>query len=176
SDQRQATSDQQQPNDCSGEFRPPLVPVSSMRVSRSRLGRAAVLLIALTVPALGADLKGGDVLGPDNWQAARGLLPDEFLDSYNRGDFRHPIADYKLERFGDDPVFREALDANRGRYGLDAQGSIIDLRTGKPPDYVYAWPFPDIDPKDPQAAMKIVWNYYYTMYYGGNRRTPAALA
>jgi len=139
-----------------------------MRASRLRLGLAAVLLLALAAPALGAELKAGDVLGPDNWEAARGLLPDEFLENYKRGDFRHTIADYKLERFGDDPVFREALDTNRGRYALDEHGSIIDVKTGKPPEYVYAWPFPDIDPADPQAAMKIVWNYYFTMYYGGN--------
>lgn len=115
-----------------------------------------------------AELKPGDVVGPDNWEEARGLLPDEFLQNYKRGDFRHTVAAFDIERIGDDPIFRAAMEANRGRYALTEQGSIIDVRTGQPPDYVYAWPFPDIDPKDPQAAMKVVWNYYYTMYYGGN--------
>ncbi|HSP96799.1 MAG TPA: outer membrane lipoprotein-sorting protein, partial [Candidatus Dormibacteraeota bacterium] len=102
-------------------------------------------------------------------------LPDEFLDCYRRGDFHHRIGDFSIDRIGDDPVFRAAVDANRGRYALSPEGSIIDARTGQPPDYVYAWPFPDIDPSDPQAAMKIVWNYFYTMYYGGNAHYRADL-
>lgn len=126
-----------------------------------------VLLTLLAAPAL-AELKPGDTLGPDNWEQARGLLPDEFLEAYRRGDFRHRVEALHIDRIGDDPVFREAIEANRGRYGLDAEGSIIELTTGAPPDYVYAWPFPDIDARDPQAAMKIVWNYFYTLYYGGN--------
>ena len=115
------------------------------------------------------------VLGPDTWQQAVGLLPDEFLAAYRRGDYRHRIARYNLDLFGDDPVFRAAIEANEGRYDLDADGTIVDKTTGKPPDYVYAWPFPKIDPADPKAAMKIVWNYFYTLYYGGNAHYRADL-
>jgi len=128
-----------------------------------------VLLALLVASPTHAELKPGDTLGQDNWEAARGLLPEEFLESYKRGDFHHRIGEMgSIDRIGDDQVFREAIEANRGRYALDAEGSIIDTRTGQPPEYVYAWPFPDVDAKDPQAAMKIVWNYFYTMYYGGN--------
>ena len=132
-------------------------------------------LILLIVTSAVAELKPGDVLGPDNWEQAKGLLPDEFLESYKRGDFRHRVGDFAIDRIGDDPVFHEAVEANRGRYALNDQGSIIDVRTGQPPDYVYAWPFPDIDPNDPQAAMKIVWNFFYTTYYGGNAHYRADL-
>jgi hypothetical protein len=120
-------------------------------------------------------LHDGATLGPDNWQQARGLLPDEFLEAYRRGDFRHEVKDWALLRIGDDPVFRQALQENEGRYGLDGEGSIIDLRTGKAPDYVYAWPFPEIDPNDPKAAQKVVWNYFFTMYYSGNAHYRADL-
>jgi len=108
------------------------------------------------------------VLGPENWEQARGLLPDEFLESYRRGDFRHEVAGFEVERIGDDAVFQAAMEANRGRYAIAADGSIVDAHTGHTPEYIYGWPFPDIDPKDPQAAIKIVWNYFYTMYYFGN--------
>jgi hypothetical protein len=137
--------------------------------------RIAAFLLLLIVGTAGAELKPGDTLGPDNWEQARGLLPDEFLESYRRGDFRHPIGDFAIDRIGDDPVFSAELAANRGRYALSPAGSIIDTRTGQPPDYVYAWPFPDIDPADPQAAMKVVWNYFYTVYYGGNSHYRADL-
>jgi hypothetical protein len=133
------------------------------------------ILVALLATAAVAELKPGDMLGPDNWEQAKGLLPDEFLESYRRGDFRHRVGDFAVDRIADDPVFHEAVDANRGRYALSDQGSIIDVRTGQPPDYVYAWPFPDIDPHDPQAAMKIVWNFFYTTYYGGNSHYRADL-
>ena len=146
-----------------------------MCASRRPIGLAVLLLSALISRPAAAELKSGDVLGADNWEEARGLLPDEFLESYKRGDFRHPIGEFTIERIGDDPIFHDAMEANRGRYGLDAQGSIVDAHTGQPPDYVYAWPFPDIDPHDPQAAMKIVWNYFYTMYYGGNSHYRADL-
>ena len=132
-------------------------------------------LILLIATSAVAELKPGDVLGPDNWEQATGLLPEEFLDCYKRGDFRHRVGDFAIDRIGDDPVFHEAVEANRGRYALNEQGSIVDVRTGKPPEYVYAWPFPDIDPNDPQAAMKIVWNFFYTMYYGGNAHYRADL-
>ena len=95
--------------------------------------------------------------------------------AYKRGDFRHRIAGYNLDPIGDDPVFRAALEANRGRYDVTDNGTIIDKATGKPPDYVYAWPFPTSIPADPQAAMKIVWNYFYTLYYGGNAHYRADL-
>src|ERR1700690_883123 len=133
-----------------------------------RVALATALLLALAARPASAELKAGEILGPENWEQARGLLPDEFLEAYKGGDFCHPIGEFPIERIGDDPVFRAALDANRGRYALSPQGSLINAQTGQPPEYVYGWPFPDIDPTDPQAAMKIVWNYYYTMYYGGN--------
>jgi hypothetical protein len=132
-----------------------------------RCGAALVIVIALA-GAVRAELKPGDTLGKENWEQARGLLPEEFLEAYRRGDLRHEVAAFAIERIGDDPVFRAATDANRGRYAVDARGSIVDAQTGQPPDYVYGWPFPDIVASDPQAAMKIVWNYFYTMYYSGN--------
>lgn len=127
----------------------------------------ALLLFASASPAW-PELTAGSILSAANWQEAEGLLPPEILDLYRRGDFQHRVSDWKLDPLVDDPVFKAALDANAGRYDLNAVGSIIDVRTGKAPDYVYGWPFPQIAPGDPKAAMKIVWNYYYTLYYGGN--------
>ena len=113
---------------------------------------AAAALLVLAAPAAVAELKPGDVLGPENWEEARGLLPDEFLDSYKRGDFRHEVAAFDVERIGDDPVFHAAMEANRGRYAIAADGSIVDARTGQAPDYIYAWPFPDIDRERPAGG------------------------
>src|SRR5436309_74410 len=142
---------------------------SGSAVRLACLAWLAVTLAGLAyAPPAFAELAPGSELSTENWQEAKGLLPDEFLECYRRGDFRHRVGNWSIERVGDEPVFREALDANRGRYDLTDDGTIIDTRTGQPPDYIYAWPFPDIDRADPKAAMKIVWNYFYTFYYSGN--------
>jgi Protein of unknown function (DUF1329) len=152
---------------------------------RPPVARLALVLLLLAVgrapagtappPAGGTASDQTDVLGPQTWQRARGLMPEEFLAAYRRGDYRHRIAHYNLDLLGDDPVFRAAIEANKGRYDLSTDGTIIAKTTGKPPDYVYGWPFPTIDPSDPKAAAKIVWNYYYTLYYGGNAHYRADL-
>ena len=132
---------------------------------------AAVVAVALVVPRLEAraELTPGTVLSSENWEEAKGLLPDEFLEAYRRGDLRHEIRTWETVHLEEkDPIFSAALEENEGRYDLDADNSIVDRQTGKPAGSIMAWPFPKIDPKDPKAAAKIVWNYFYTLYYGGN--------
>src|SRR5207247_3739388 len=137
---------------------------------RALLMAALVALpLLLAVRPVGAELRPGTVLGPDNWEEAKGLLPDEFLEAYRRGDLRHEIRNWDPIRLQeDDPVFAAALKENEGRYDLDDANAIIDRQTGKPADAILAWPFPKIDPSDPKAGAKIVWNYFYTLYYGGS--------
>jgi uncharacterized protein DUF1329 len=143
--------------------------------------RRSVALLALMIAvgcsaARAADAPATEaVLGPDTWEQGRGLMPEEFLESYRRGDYRHRIAGYNLDLFGEEPVFRGAVDNNKARFDLADDGTIIDAVTRKSPEYIYGWPFPMIDPADPKAAMKIVWNYYYTLYYGGNAHYRADL-
>jgi hypothetical protein len=140
------------------------------------VGVAAALAGLCVAASPDADaLEPGEFLDRHNWQQAEGLLPEEFLRAYRDGDFRHQLREVELARIGDDPVFREALERNRGRYDLDGDGSLVERATGKAPDYVYAWPFPDIDASDPRAAEKIVWNYFHTMYYAGNSHYRADL-
>ncbi len=147
-----------------------------MLVAGARRAAALVaLLLALAPPPAAGDFAADGVLGAENWESARGLLPDEFLELYRKGEFRHPVGAFTVDRLADDPVFREALAANQGRYDLAADGTIIERATGEAARYVHAWPFPTIDARDPQAAMKIVWNYYYTIYYGGNSHYRADL-
>src|SRR5690606_6710942 len=117
----------------------------------------------------------GDFLDSSNWQQAEGLLPEEFLNAYRSGDFRHQLREVSIAKIGDDPIFRDAIEHNRGRYDLSADGTIIERATGEPPGYIYGWPFLDIEADDPRAAIKIVWNYFFTMYYSGNAHYRADL-
>ncbi len=118
-----------------------------------------------------AELKDGDVIGPSNWSEAQGLLPEEILDHYKKGEYINRIADISLPGYlstRQPSDFQEASRTNRGLYALSPAGSIIEQRTGKQPAFIFGFPFPDIDPQDPQAGTKIVWNFFYSIWYNGN--------
>jgi len=140
--------------------------------------RASVLLVVgalgcslvLYRSAAGAEarIQPGEVLGPENWRKAEGLLPPRILEHYERGEWKHEIVAYPEgpPRVGQD--FLEGTEKNRGRFALDDAGTIVEKATGKEPPYIIGFPFPDIDPGDPQAATKILWNYFYQWWYNGN--------
>ena len=64
--------------------------------------------------------------------------------------------------------FLQATEENAGKLDVDDHGAIIDKATGKQPDYNYGIPFPKIDPNDPKAAVKVVWNQFLVYWYGGS--------
>ncbi len=113
-------------------------------------------------------LKPGDVLGPDNWKAADGLLPPEILKHYEKGEYLNRIVDWPTGTTKRDQEFLDATERNRGRFSVDARGTIIDTATGKQPPYIVGFPFPVVDPHAPDAGLKILWNYFYEGYYLGN--------
>jgi hypothetical protein len=127
----------------------------------------ASLLVAFRAPAL----EPGDVLGPDNWQEAEGLLPDEILAHYRLGEYRNAIMDARSPQFMSLAMPEEFLAAsqrNEGRYALNAEGSIVEAASGAPPSFVLGYPFPTVDAADPSAGAKIVWNYFYATWYSGD--------
>jgi hypothetical protein len=164
-------------SDCgpAGVGRPPAQVVHREIVMCFRVSAiiVAMLLSIISTPSRAAGLLGdGEVLGPDSWEQARNLLPDEILDHYRTGDYRNRIMD--VERPGyrtlrNPPPFEEASRTNRGRFDLTAAGSIIERATGQPPEHIFGLPFPEIEPSDPEAARKVMWNYFYYTWYGGDR-------
>ena len=145
-----------------------------MRKASHRLAALGILVLALCVapPARAVEsngaLKPGDVLDQSNWQKAEGLLLPEVLEHYKAGEFVNPIAEWPegLQHYAQD--FLKGTEENAGRFKLDEQGTILDNTSGRQPDYIMGLPFPQIDPADPQAAVKILWNYYYQWWDNGN--------
>jgi hypothetical protein len=134
---------------------------------------AIAAAIAVTESGRTPSLHDGEMLGPDNWQAARGLLPDEILEHYRLGEYANRFVDLKrpgLRTLDDPPEMKAATRRNRDRLAIDARGSIVDAATGQLPTRITGMPFPDIEPNDPQAAVKIVWNNIYSTYYRGDSR------
>jgi len=138
-------------------------------------GAAALLLACVmtqaataSVAAAAGELKPGDVLGPDNYQAADGLLPPEILKHYQTGDYKNVIVDYPVGSSKWEPAWKDATEKNAGQLDVDDVGTVIFKGSGKQPDYLYGFPFPNIDPNDPKAAVKVVWNQFLSYWSGGS--------
>lgn len=114
----------------------------------------------------GGGLHPGDWLDQTTWQKAKPLLPEEILRHYEKGEYRSRIVDYGSHPFP--PDFLAASKANAGKFKIGSEGEVLDNSTNEQPPYILGHPFPDIDPKDPQAAVKAVWNYFYYFWYFGN--------
>ena len=116
-------------------------------------------------------LKVGDVLDQHNCQQAKDLLPPEILRHYEKGEYRNRIGPFPLGKMHWEKAFDQATEENATRLDVDEHGTIIDRTSGKQPAYYYGIPFPRIDPKDPKAAVKVVWNQFLAYWAGGNSFT-----
>ncbi|HVN85492.1 MAG TPA: DUF1329 domain-containing protein [Candidatus Binatia bacterium] len=116
-------------------------------------------------------LKVGDTLDKSTAHLAKGMLPDEILGHYERGEYTNPIVDYPLGSPMWDPAFIEATKQNSRTLAINDKGTIIDPATGQQPAYLYGIPFPNVDANDPQAAVKIIWNQYLAVWYNGSAHT-----
>jgi hypothetical protein len=140
---------------------------------RSGVGLLWVFVCVLLARPVLADepavsFEDGEILGASNWEKAKGLLPEEILEHYRLDEYRNPYMDLnKPGRLGFQmpPDFQEASNANRGRYKLTPEGTIIEAETNAQPRYIMGFPFPDISEQDPDVARKIVWNYFYNNWY-----------
>ncbi len=117
--------------------------------------------ILLSSPAK-AQLKPGDTLGKENWQAAKGLMPESILRRFEDGSYQAKIVALPSTlQWGS--KFTTASTANANKFSIDAEGSLIDNATQTYPPFLYGYPFPQIDPKDPRAAAKVIYNFSYTL-------------
>lgn len=139
---------------------------------RADQGAAPAAAATAAAPALAP----GTVIDTSNWQAVERFLPPEVAKHYREGEFRNRIVAWPEGKFRWEAAFDEATRANRGRFVIDEAGTIIDKQSGKQPDYVYGFPFPDIDPADPKAGTKVMWNAYYGYWYLGNSHNDVRLA
>src|SRR6266550_2136207 len=120
-------------------------------------------------------LKPGDVLDQKSAQRAEGLLPPEILKHYQHNEYVNPISDWPANVYNWPEDFQAGSKQNTGRYTTGKLGEILEKASGKQPAYIIGFPFPEIDPADPAAAVKILWNFYYRTYYFGNLRAESQL-
>lgn len=131
-----------------------------MGISRylTLIGTATWLCVA-TLPAR-AELQAGDTLDKTTWQEAKGKMPDAILRRFENGQHISKVIDVPPEGLRWGSRFLKLTEANAGKYALDAQGIMIETATGTWPRYMDGgFPFPQIDPNDPQVAYRIMYNF-----------------
>ncbi len=130
---------------------------------------ATSLATALAVASVaGAALKPGDTLDSSTWQQAESLLPAEVLKHYREGGYVNPIAEWPESKYTWPTDLLAGTKSNEGKFAIDPEGAIVDKATNKQPEFIIGHPFPTIDEKDPQLAVKALWNFFYRTWYFGN--------
>jgi hypothetical protein len=144
----------------------------------------AAVVVALMVLGAGGSARGdvasdglkpGDTLDKETWQKAEKLLPPEVLRHYKEGEYKNPISSWPENVYNWPEDFDAGTKQNVGRYQVGPLGEIIEKATGKQPTFVIGFPFPKIDPADPNAGVETLWNFYYRTYYFGNLRAESQL-
>ncbi len=101
----------------------------------------------------------------DNTNCARykDLLIPAMYRAVERGDF--VITPGKINfKYKLPDSFLAASKKNAGKFDVTPNGDLVDKRTGKYPENIYGLAFPNIDPKDPKAGEKIIYNFEFQMF------------
>lgn len=105
----------------------------------------------------------GKTYDSSNYQEIEKLLIPQVLNWVKKGQFVIGAKELEFEpKF--DSVFNEASKKNEGQFDIDPDGVLVDKATGKTARYYHGFPFPNINPKDPKAAEKIMENVNATRY------------
>jgi hypothetical protein len=131
-------------------------------------------LLALFVPSHGfSDVVPGDVIDATNWEKVQGLVQEEVLGYVKDGKLVLHIESLNYDPGKHLPAYAlEAMKTNIGRYELDDDDWIVEAKTGKRTEKILGHPFPVIDPEDPRAATKIMYNTKYWQFVQGSLRGP----
>ncbi len=123
------------------------------------------------------DVVPGDVIDDTNWEKAQGLLAEEVLRVVKEGKLVIHVEALNYDPGKHLPSYAlEALKTNIGKYELDKDDWIVETETGKRAEKILGHPFPIIDPDDPRAATKIMYNTKYWQYVQGSLRGPLVQA
>jgi hypothetical protein len=132
------------------------------------VGLVAIALVSLAVGSvqaqedaegMGPSFKEGDIITFEQVEALKPYVPDEFWA--NRDFFLYEGMQLEIGPFYRDysppEAYKAATEKYRGQAKIGPDGSLESYVTGRP------FPMDEIDcAGDPQAALKIMWNFDYT--------------
>ena len=99
-------------------------------------------------------IKPGDTISPDNASQVTDLVSPGNLLLVKEGMRMNIVPTRRLEW---PPPYKQATEKYSPQVGLSGNGELQN--------YVAGLPFPLIDPNDPQAATKVMWNFSYRPEY-----------
>ncbi len=104
-------------------------------------------------------LKPGDKIDKTNWKKVEGLVPDDFIEWVKDGRMIMEIGQFAYDASNDAEWDEYGAKHNAGKFTLDKKQNIIEAGTGKFAEWIYGYPFPNIDfEKDPVAGLKLMQN------------------
>jgi len=113
-------------------------------------------------------VKPGDRIDTSNWEKVKDLLPPSVVNYVKKGDFILDIDQMNWD-YNPDDNYRQQSAKNAGKYGINEQGQLVEVATGKLPEYVAGEAFPGLDwDKDPQAPVKFAYNQVLNFARVGN--------
>ncbi|MBW2421732.1 MAG: DUF1329 domain-containing protein, partial [Deltaproteobacteria bacterium] len=132
------------------------------------VGLVAIALVSLAVGSvqaqedaegMGPSFKEGDIITFEQVEALKPYVPEEFWA--NRDFFLYEGMQLEIGPFYRDysppEAYKAATEKYRGQSKIGPDGSLENYVTGRP------FPMDEIDcTGDPQAALKIMWNFDYT--------------
>ncbi len=126
------------------------------RSARGRAARVAAGVIAslLLAAVARADVVPGERITEANVERVKELISPGLEWCVRRG---FPLTIAETKRIEWPRAYREATERYAAQVRLGSDG--VSLR-----DYVAGLPFPFLDGKDPQAAVKIMWNYDHNFF------------
>jgi len=120
---------------------------------------------------LAADEPKLEIIDKTNWEKAEGLVPDCLLEWVKKGEMTLPVGEINYDTAEYFPSYAiKSFTANIGKYELNEADIVVDAATGKMAKSIIGFPFPKIDPDDPKAAIKIMYNKQYVPYVLGFKK------
>src|SRR5262245_7301128 len=110
-----------------------------------------MLLGAAGASRVRADVAAGDKISDQNIDKVKDLISPGMEWCIKHG---WPINIVETKRIEWPTAYKEATEKYSGQVKIAPDGLTIT-------NYVAGQPFPNLDPKDPQLAIKIMWNYNY---------------
>lgn len=113
------------------------------------LAFAVMMILGVAVSA--EEPKPGTIISKENINSYKDYLPEESIPLFTKYGMKVKVGEPGKYSIG--PKMKEYTDKYSGNVKLDGNRRLLN--------YVAGIPFPSIDPKDPNAGIKIAWNYEY---------------
>jgi len=110
----------------------------------------SLLVVTSRTRAQDTDLKPGDTIGPHNWQKVEGMVGQNLLRRIKQG-YTFKIAERSV--YPPPKEYLEATERYSSQVKFGPNGQLLN--------YVAGVPFPKLNPNDPQAGLKLAWNFFW---------------